>query len=108
MRVREMTVGRLHGLLEKLIEHGHGRTIVRVDKPTFTHPLEDDGAVILGIRRVDVQVVPNIGDDGGIKTLANGRESVSPTVVLSGLSERCSRCGCVECTTEHKEPPHAP
>ena len=42
-----MTVARLHKELGKMIAAGHGRKPVAVNVRTFSHPLEDDGAVIV-------------------------------------------------------------
>lgn len=98
-----MTVKKLHELLGKLIEQGHARKPVRVDKPTFYSPLEDDGAVVLDVHRVDLQSVPNINDDGGVKQCSDGRESLMSTVVLGGTLARCPRCSAVDCEQDHDD-----
>ena len=80
-----MTVNTLHKLLGELIEQGHGRKPVCIDKGTFHHPLEDDGAVILGVSGMyGPKFIANADDDGGVKTNEDGTESGRQTVVLVG------------------------
>ncbi|MEM9414963.1 MAG: hypothetical protein AAGA29_05725 [Planctomycetota bacterium] len=79
-----MTAKQLHDLLGVLIQQGHARKPVRVDKSSFRHPLEDDGCVILDIEKVTLRSVPNIDDDGGSKMNKDGSESYRQTIVLDG------------------------
>jgi len=83
-----MTINQLHKITGKLIEQGSGRRAVCVDKSSFTHPLESDGAMILSVESAAAQVVEMSDDDGGTKTLANGRVATSAMLVLSG-NEGC-------------------
>ena len=79
------TVARLHKALGKLIEQGHGRKPVQVNKATFYNALEDDGAVIMDIKTVEGPLwIPTIDDDGGTKCNRDGTESGSRVVVLKG------------------------
>lgn len=92
-----LTVGRLHAILGGMVSAGHARKRVHVDKDTYTHNLECDGAVVLGVYRCEIQVLGNIDDDGGMKFRKDGTESISTLVVLSGSGERCPTCYTVNC-----------
>ncbi len=73
-----MTINQLQKILAKLIEQGAGRRAVCVDKCSFTHPLESDGAMILSVESAAAQVVEMSDDDGGTKTLSDGRTAIMP------------------------------
>lgn len=47
-----MTVSGLHKQLSELIAAGHGRKPVCINKRTFNHRMEEDGAVILPVESV--------------------------------------------------------
>lgn len=80
-----MTVAALHKRLSALIAAGHGRKPVLVNKPSFTHPCEMDGTVMLSISAVDGPLwIPICDDDGGTKWNADGTESGVRVIVLSG------------------------
>ena len=79
-----MTANRLHKLLSKLIAEGHGRSKICIDKETFWHALESDGAVILDVVSVRPQWVPLTDDDGGAAYNKDGTERGSDCIVLSG------------------------
>jgi hypothetical protein len=79
-----MTIGRLHKVLTRMIENGHGRKPIYVHKGTFTHPLEADGAVILEVRSVSMEWVLMADDDGGTKLNQSGTEAGKTCLVLSG------------------------
>lgn len=79
-----MTVIKLHKLLGKMIEQGHGRKRVCINKATFKHPLESDGCVTLDIAKVGIQNYPLLDGDGGPKFRADGSESTCTTAVISG------------------------
>lgn len=81
-----MTVNKLLKLLEAAVAAGHGRAGVCVDKPSFTHPLEGDGAVILDARYAGVESVVQMDDDGGTKTNARGCECYRTCFVLRGAN----------------------
>jgi hypothetical protein len=82
-----MTVNQLHKLLGELVSKGHGRKPVCINKHTFTHPLEDDGANILPVVSVSgPEWIYNTDDDGGVKQNKDGTESATRTVVLRGLA----------------------
>jgi hypothetical protein len=86
-----MTVQRLHKQLGALIEAGHGRKTVCVDKESFSHPLEADGAVILDVLCVDGPKWIGISnDDGGTNWNKDGTESSKHVVILSGTKQRCA------------------
>lgn len=79
-----MTAYKLHKELSKLIEQGHARKPVTIDKETFIHPLECDGAMILPVDFFVVEWIPNADDDGGVKINKDGSESGKVNVVLKG------------------------
>jgi len=79
-----MTIKKLHELLGKLIENGHARTIVCVDKSSFVHSLEGDGAVILPVDRAEINVHEMFDDDGGMAFLANGQAKERTALTLYG------------------------
>lgn len=79
------TVARLHKALGKLIEQGHGRKPVQINKATFHNPLEDDGAVIMDIEEVEgPRWIPTIDADGGTQLNKDGSEAGSRVVMLKG------------------------
>jgi hypothetical protein len=79
-----ITIARLHKHLGELIEQGHSRRPVCVNKESFSHPLELDGAVILNVAKIDIQWVPTASDDGGTKMNRDGSESGKRVLVISG------------------------
>ncbi len=81
-----ITVNRLHKMLGAMIEQGHGRLPVCVDKPTITHPLEGDGACIIEISGCEYQVVPQMDGDGFMQTNSRGGECYRKCVVIYGAS----------------------
>jgi hypothetical protein len=81
---KNYTVSYLHKMLEKLIEQGHGRLAVCVEKSSFEHPLESDGCIILPVQECKAWHIPILDDDGGTKILKNGCESRRLTCVLYG------------------------
>lgn len=82
-----MTVSGLHKLLGDLINAGHGRKIACINKDSFRHALESDGAVILEVEAVSVRWIGNIDDDGGQKMNKNGTESGRMYAIISGGHE---------------------
>ena len=79
------TVAKLHKLLGALIEQGHGRKPVCVDKSTFSHPLESDGALILDVDSVEgPRWICMADDDGGTKWNSDGSESGRQVVIIKG------------------------
>lgn len=80
-----MTVARLHKLLGALIESGHGRKPVLVNKSSFYHPCEDDGVLMQDLACVKgPKWIPISDDDGGTKFNKDGTESGKEVVVLDG------------------------
>lgn len=68
-----------------MIAAGHGRKPVAVNVRTFSHPLEDDGAVILNVEGIaSPEFIYNLDDDGWIKINQDGTESGRLVVVLRG------------------------
>lgn len=85
-----MTLKKFHKLLGDLIEKGHGRRRVCVDKRSFSHPLEDDGAVILDVESTFAQVITMVDDNGFTKYRKNGEECRHGVIVISGESSNIS------------------
>ena len=80
-----MTVQRLHKLLGQLIEQGHGRKPVCVDKGSFSSPLENDGVTVFDLETVNgPQWLCMADDDGGTKWNKDGSESGRRVVILKG------------------------
>jgi hypothetical protein len=80
-----MTVSRLHKLLGALIEAGHGRKPVLVDRSTFSDPRDNDGLLMLP--PWDVQGprwIPMADDDGGTKWNKDGTESGQQCLLIVG------------------------
>ena len=82
--MQTITIGALHKRLGKLIEQGHARKPVVVDKSSFVHNLEEDGCVILHVAGLGIVAVPQIDDDGGTKWNKDGSESHRTCLVLVG------------------------
>ncbi|OQA29576.1 MAG: hypothetical protein BWY57_03291 [Betaproteobacteria bacterium ADurb.Bin341] len=83
-----MTVFRLHKQLSELIAAGHGRKPVCINKRTFNHRMEEDGAVILPVESVSgPEFIGTTDDDGEMKFNRDGTEAGRYTVVLSGGEE---------------------
>jgi hypothetical protein len=80
------TVASLYKRLGKLIEQGHGRKPVAVNKPSFVHICEADGAVILELAGLGIKWISLIDDDGGPKYRADGTESGRNILVLAGCA----------------------
>jgi hypothetical protein len=79
-----MTVSRLHKLLGALIDAGHGRKPVMVDRSTFSDPRDNDGLILLPPWDVRSEWVGNADDDGGVKMNRDGTESGRVCVVIVG------------------------
>lgn len=82
-----MTVAKLHKILSVFLEKGEGRCRVCVNKPSFTHALEQDGCVILDVESCDIHQMPLIDEDGGTAVTARGRERTFRCLVFDGGSE---------------------
>lgn len=82
-----MTINALYKQLSELVKQGHGRKTVCVDKGTFTHPLEDDGELILEVMAAQIARVDMLDEDGNYKELADGTISKRTFLVLRGESE---------------------
>lgn len=80
-----ITVKRLHKLLGEMIEAGHGRKTVFVNKASFTDNREVDGVLILPVEAVEGPVwVSDADDDGGTKWNKDGSEAGRNIVILKG------------------------
>jgi len=79
-----MTVYALCKILNALVTNGHARTQVCIDKSSFTHPLESDGACILNVTSAEIERTEMMDDDGGRKELANGQTAERTFLVLKG------------------------
>ena len=84
MGTKTLTVNQLHKLLGKLIEEGHGRDQVCIDKRTFSHPLEGDGVCILAVGGVEFQHISQVDGDGFRMETKRGHEITRRTVVIHG------------------------
>ena len=82
-----MTVAKLHRFLGAMIEAGHGRKPVTVNKRTFSHPLEQDGVSILNVHSAELDWIPQGDDDGGTKVNKDGTEHGKWNVVLTGHND---------------------
>jgi hypothetical protein len=79
------TVSKLHKMLGALLEQGHGRKPIVVNKPSFYDAREGDGCVLLEVFGIDgPRWIPMADDDGGTKWNADGTESGKQVVVLFG------------------------
>lgn len=79
------TVARLHKELGNLIDQGHGRKPVQINKQSFQHILEDDGVVIMDINAIEgPRWVTQADDDGGTKCNRDGTEAGRRVVILKG------------------------
>lgn len=83
-----ITIGKLHKILGEMIENGHARKPVTIDKETFTHNLESDGVSILPVESAKIKWIRLADDDGGVKTNKDGSESGRYNLVLTGGDER--------------------
>lgn len=82
-----MTLNKLHKILGKLIEQGHGRHRVSVDKQSFRDNREGDfSTMMLPVEVVDVQWINDADDDGGLAVNKDGTERGRMTVILGGSS----------------------
>lgn len=80
-----MTVSRLHKLLGALIEAGHGRKPVLVDRATFSDPRDNDGLLMLPPWNVQgPRWIPTADDDGGTKWNRDGSEAGKQCVLIVG------------------------
>lgn len=77
-----MTIGRLHKLLGRMIDQGHARKKICINKESFSHPLEGDGAVILEVETAQIESYPMLDDDGFTK-----ENSCHTSLVLGGGAE---------------------
>lgn len=81
-----MTVNKLIKLLQKAADDGYGRCPVCVDKPSFYHPLEPDGACIIDVSGTRTESVMMMNDDGGTMHGKHGYEKYRRSFVLQGTN----------------------
>lgn len=81
-----MTLNQLQKQIAKLIEQGHGRKQVCVDKTSFRDNRESDGCTILPVCEVDTDWIPDADDDGGAAFNKDGTERGRWLVILGGSS----------------------
>lgn len=79
------TVANLYKSLGLLIEQGHERKPVVVNKPSFHDAREEDGCVLLDVHGIKgPRWIPMADDDGGTKWNSDGTESGKNVVVIFG------------------------
>jgi hypothetical protein len=81
-----MQLRTLYIQLGRMIEHGHGRALVAVDKESFRDNRESDGCTILPVSGFKVYSVPQADDDGGHWANKDGTERMRTMCVLFGSS----------------------
>jgi hypothetical protein len=86
-KAKTMTVARLYKQLGAMIQNGQGWMKVAVNKRSFHHPLEGDGAVILNAESASHKWVPLTNDDGGAALRKDGTERGSMRFVIDGGRE---------------------
>lgn len=79
-----MTIAKLHRLLAELIEQGHGRKRVCINKRAFTSPLEGDGGVIMEVHNALLRTHRVLNDDGFTRERKDGAECTTTALVLYG------------------------
>ena len=82
-----MTIKRLHKELTKLINEGHGRKEVCVDKSHVNHPCEPDGVCLFPVTGASIGTHEMMGEDGGFKELADGTVATRTSLVIT--AEHC-------------------
>lgn len=80
----KMTVARLHKQLGEMVQSGQGWMQVCVYKPSFSRPLESEGADVLDVKSGAHEWIPLCGDNGSIAVRADGTERGSMCFVLYG------------------------
>lgn len=85
--MKQLTINQLWKQLGELIEQGHKRKPVCIDKRSFTHPLESDGCVILHVHDANIAHIDQCDDDGGLKENKDGSISSRTCLVLSGYDD---------------------
>lgn len=88
-----MTLNQLYKRLGKLLEQGHGRRTVGIDKQSFQDNRENDGPMILPVCEIDVEWIGDADDDGGIAHNKDGTERGRVTVILGGSAYSPQRRG---------------
>ena len=83
-KAKTMTVARLHKQLSEMVQNGQGWMKVAVNKRSFYHPLESDGAVILDVESASHEWIPLTDDDGGTAMRKDGTERGSMRLVIDG------------------------
>lgn len=79
-----MTIAKLHKMLCALVEDGHGRRPVCVNKESFYHPLEGDGVSILDVTEARTDTITIADDDGWAAFNKDGSEKTRKVFVLGG------------------------
>lgn len=83
-KAKTMTVARLYKQLGEMVLNGQGWMKVCVNKNSFQHPLEADGATILNVTNADVDWVAQCDGDGGTAVRKDGTERGSTRFILNG------------------------
>lgn len=79
-----MTLLKLKKIIDQMVENGHSRSKVTIDKETFQHPLEGDGCCILDVHSYEIVRVLVADDFGGVVENKDGSERTNKCFVLRG------------------------
>ena len=79
-----MTVGQLNKITKEMVKNGRSRMNVCIDKSTFSHPLEEEGAVIMDVGSADTQMFPSMDGDGFTEFRKDGSEKQKTSLVFCG------------------------
>ena len=83
-----MQIRKLHRLLSELIDGGHGHKEVMINKNTFSHPLESDGAVIMPIESIYLDWYELMDGDGFTEVDSRGCEKVKLSLIMDGENKQ--------------------
>ena len=81
-----ISVAKMHKMLGELIEKGHGRRHICVDKATFTDNRESDGVTILDVYVLKPACIEMADDDGGLALNKDGTAKTRNIVLLGGCA----------------------
>lgn len=79
-----ITVNKLKVFIENAIKNGHGRCKICIDKNSFRSPLEADGATVLDVESVSIDLVEMADGDGFLIVNSDGSVRTKTVMVLKG------------------------